>query len=286
MVRSLSAFADDIGVSVGDVIRILMVLVLVLGSIGAAKLKRKKLHNVNFSKMSISILKNRPTRRRLWHLELRSVIALSTWVSLLALVPRVRLGMLPAGSFSSELGKRIKILGLSPIEAVLAFCVFAFSVIRFSLQLVPLSFVLLWHFGLALDICSSSPQCSLVVSVLCSLRRMGMPVEVPDLPYTSRATMFRTAIGSEVMGRAAGEVCAVRNSDEAVFHPRHSDWLTALLYILLWGIEVDLPRSLTLTPWAVRRFQWGVMKILRGNLDARALHGAISKRLQFFNLDT
>ena len=117
----------------------------------------------------------------------------------------------------------IKTLGLSLTEAVLAFCVVAFSVIRFSLQIVPLSPVLIWHFGLALDICISSPRYSLGVSVLCSLRRMGMPVGVLDSPSTSRAFMFFTAIGSEVLDKAAREVCAVKNSDEAVFHPRHSD---------------------------------------------------------------
>lgn len=54
---SLSAFADDIGVYVGDIIIILMVLVLLLGSIGAAacfKLNWKKTHMVNFSKFSFS----------------------------------------------------------------------------------------------------------------------------------------------------------------------------------------------------------------------------------------
>ena len=124
-----------------------------------------------------------------------------------------------------ERARHIKTLGLSLTEAALAFCVFAFSVIRFSFQLVPHSLVLISHFGLGLDICTSSPRYSLGVSVRCSLRRMGVPAEVPDLPSTSRATMFRAAIGPEVLDRAAREVCAVKNSDEAVFHPRHSHWL-------------------------------------------------------------
>ena len=50
---SLSAFADDIGVSVGDIIRILFIIVPLLGSIGAAtclKLNWKKAHIVDFSK--------------------------------------------------------------------------------------------------------------------------------------------------------------------------------------------------------------------------------------------
>ena len=57
---SLSAFAGDIGVSVGDIIRISMVLVLLLGSIGAAacfKLHWKKIHIVNFAGFSSFQLK-------------------------------------------------------------------------------------------------------------------------------------------------------------------------------------------------------------------------------------
>ena len=50
------AFADDIGASVGDVIRALLVLVPVLGPIGAAtclKLNWKKTHIVNLSKFFV-----------------------------------------------------------------------------------------------------------------------------------------------------------------------------------------------------------------------------------------
>ena len=99
-----------------------------------------------------------------------------------------------------ERARHIKTLGLSFNGAILAFCVFAFSVIRFSLRLVPISLALIWNFGLALDICTSFPRFSLGVSVLFSLRRLGMPIEVPDLPSTSRATMYRTASASEVLG--------------------------------------------------------------------------------------
>ena len=53
---SLSAVADDIGVSVGDSIRALLVLVPILGPMKAAtclKLSWKKTHIANFSKFSI-----------------------------------------------------------------------------------------------------------------------------------------------------------------------------------------------------------------------------------------
>ena len=73
-----------------------------------------------------------------------------------------------------ERARHIKTLGLSLNETVLAFCVFAFSVIRFSLQLVPLSPVLIWNFGLALDICAPSPRYSLGVTyVVCSVPSVG-----------------------------------------------------------------------------------------------------------------
>ena len=103
---SLSAFADDIGISVGDIIRILFILVPLLGSIGAAtclKLNWKKTHIVNFSKFSN--FKSRSRSRRLCHLhsELRSVTMLSIWAFLLGLRPRTEHGMLLAGNFLSVL---------------------------------------------------------------------------------------------------------------------------------------------------------------------------------------
>ena len=59
-VGGLSAFADDIGVAVGDIISALSVLVPILGPIEAAtclKLNWEKTHTVNFSKFSIFKLK-------------------------------------------------------------------------------------------------------------------------------------------------------------------------------------------------------------------------------------
>ena len=178
----------------------------------------------------------------------------------------------------------IRTLGLSLNEAILAFCVFAFSVIRYTLQLVPLSPVLIWNFGLALDICTSTPRYSLGTSVLCSLRRLGMPIEVPDLPSTSRATMFRTAAASGVLDRVAREVCEVRESDEAVLHPRHSTWLgESTVYTLVRNKE-ELAAIPGVSDLLGRRVQWGVMKILRGGISAECLIDTISRRLQYFGI--
>ena len=225
---SLSAFADDIGVPVGDIIRALLVLVPVLGPIAAAtclKFKWKKTHIVNFSKFLFSSSRSRLGRRCRRLLEPRFAILLRRYLGfLVGPCAKDHAWEAPCRKLL-ERARHIKSLGLSLNEAVLAFCVFAFSVIRFSLQLVPLSPVLIWNFGLALDICTSSPRHSLGVSVLCSLRRLGLPIVVPDLPSTSRATMYRTANASEVLGRLFDEVCATRDSDRAVFCPRHHSWI-------------------------------------------------------------
>ena len=226
-VGCLSAFAGDIGVSVGDIISALLVLVPILGPIDAAtclKLSWKNAHIVNFSKFSILKLKKQ--------IEEAVPKAHGAEICYYARYLGFLVGSCAKGHAWEapcrkllERARHIKTLGLSLNEAVLAFCVFAFSVIRFSLQLVPISPALIWDFGLALDICTSSPRYSLGVSVLCSPRRLGMPIEVPDLPSTSRATMYRTANASEVLGAPYEEVCATRDSDWAVFCPRHQPWI-------------------------------------------------------------
>ena len=92
---SLSAFADDIGVSVGDIIRALLALVPILGPIGAAtcfKLNWKRTHIVNFLSFYFSGSKRRLRRQCHRHLELRFVILLGTRDFLLAPVPRTMHG--------------------------------------------------------------------------------------------------------------------------------------------------------------------------------------------------
>ena len=156
--------------------------------------------------------------------------------------------------------------------------------IRFSLQLVPISPVLIWNFGLALDICTATPRYSLGVSVLCSFKRLGMPVEVPDLPSTSGATMYRTASASEVLESLCEEVCATRDSDLAVFCPRHQPWIGESSIYNLMKVEVELSRVPGVSDLSGRRVQWGVMKILRGALGGHELHDTITRRLQYFGI--
>ena len=134
-VWSLSAFAGDVGVSVGDIIRALLVLVPILGPIEAAtclKPNWKKTHIVNFSKFSIS----KPKKQ----IEEAVPLALGAEICYYARYIGFLVG--PCAKEHAweapcrkllERARHIKTLGLSLNEAVLALCVFAFSVIRFFL---------------------------------------------------------------------------------------------------------------------------------------------------------
>ena len=74
-----------------------------------------------------------------------------------------------------------------------------------------------------------------------------MPIEVPDLPSTSGATMYRTANASEVLETLYGEVCATRDSDLAVFRPRHQPWIEESSVFNLMKVKRSCPRSVSYT---------------------------------------
>ena len=285
---SFSAFADDIGVSVGDVIRALLVLVPILGPIEAAtclRLNWKRTHIVNFSKFFILRLKKQIEKAVPQVLGAEICYFARYLGFLVGPCAKNHAWEAPCRKLL-ERARRIKTLGLSLNEAVLVFCVLVFSVIRFSLQLVPAFPVLVWNFGLALDICTSYPRYSLGVGVLCSFRRLGMPIELPDLPSTPRATMYRTANAFEVLDRLYEEVCSTRDSDGAVFCPRHHPWVMESAIFDLVKVKSELSSMPGISSLSGRKVQWGVMKILRMGLGDRELHDTISRRLQYFKIGT
>ena len=256
---SISAFADDIGVFVEDIIRALLVLVLILSSIGAAtclKLYWKKTHIANFYKLTIFQLKRQIEEAVPQALGAEICYFAKYFGFLAGPCAKDHAWDAPCRKLP-ERARHVKTLGLYLNEAVLAFCVFAFSVIRFSLQLVPLSPALFSHFGLALDICTSSPRYSPGVNVLCSLRRLGMPIEMPDLPSTSKATMYRTAAASEVLDRLSGEVYAARDSGEAVFCPRHHAWIKESTTFNLVKVRYELSSVPGIGTLSGKKIQWG-----------------------------
>ena len=112
-----------------------------------------------------------------------------------------------------------------------------------------------------------------------------MPIEVPDLPSTSRATMYRTANASEVLGTLYVEVCATRDGDWAVFRPRHQPWTLESSILNLMGVEEELSSVPGISDLSGRKVQWGVMKILRGALGGHELHDTITRRLQYFGIN-
>ena len=133
----------------------------------------------------------------------------------------------PSGKLLKR-ARHVRSLGLSMTEARLAFKVFAVSVIRYTLQFVAPSLGLVRDFRLALDIALSSPRHALGEGILCNLRRLGKPCEYPHLDSVSSATQYRTAVRSEVLGDLEDLVRRARESDDAVLHPKHTEWMGRL----------------------------------------------------------
>lgn len=52
-----------------------------------------------------------------------------------------------------------------------------------------------------------------------------MPCKYPHLDSASNATIYRTAVRSEVLGDLEDLVRRARDSDDAVLHPRHTEWM-------------------------------------------------------------
>ena len=111
-----------------------------------------------------------------------------------------------------------------------------------------------------------------------------MPIEVPDLPSTSRATMYRTAKGSEVLEILYEDVNGTKNSDLAVLCPRHQQWIDGSSLFKLMEVKIELSRIPGVSSLSGRRTQWGVMEILRGALGGHELRATISRRLQCFGI--
>ena len=145
--------------------------------------------------------------------------------------------------------------------------------------------VLEYNFGLALDIATSSPRYALGEGVLCSLRRLGLPIEVPSLPSTSRAPLYRTAIRFEVLEKAASEIYAASDSDDAVFQPRHLSWINEYVIYRFIRNRDEFACIPAARNSEGGRLQWGVMKIVRVMDDAGKLMGTLSRRIGFFGFD-
>ena len=240
-----SAFAYDVGLALPDVIRGLRQLVILLDQVGAASglhLDWSKTVLLNFSRFS-----DFQVRRKLEESVPRAsgILIHSSGKYLGYLVgpsAATKVWDKPSGKFLRRV-RHVRGLGLSLFETSIAFGIFAFSVLRFALQLMSVSAILTCMYGIALDIVPGTPGYVCGTSILCHLQTLGFPPnsDFPNLPLVSRATAYRTAIRSHVLSPLSGLVDAARGSDEAYFLPRHRDWADAntLSYLLRVKREVE-----------------------------------------------
>ena len=91
--------------------------------------------------------------------------------------------------------------------------------------------------------------------------------------------MYRVANASEVLETLYEEVIATRDSDLAVFCPRHQPWIGEPSIFNWVRVKVELSLVPGVSSSSGRRIQWGVLKILRGALGGHELRDTISRRL-------
>ena len=229
-----SAFADDVGLALPGVIHGLRQLVILLDQVGSASgldLNWTKTVLLNFSKFS-----DFQVRRKLGESVPRAsgILIQSSGKYLGYLVgpsAATKVWDKPSSKFLRRV-RHVRGLGLSSFGTSIG--VFAFSVLRFTLQLVSVSTTPTSMYGIALDIVTGTPRYAYGASILCHLQTLGFPPnsDFPNLPLVSRASAYRTAIRSHVLSPLCGLVA--RDSDEAYLLPRHRGWAetNTLSYLL------------------------------------------------------
>ena len=278
-----SAFADDVGLALPDVIRGLRQLVILLDQVGAASglhLNWTKTVLLNFSKFS-----DFQVRRKLEEsVPLASGILIQSSGKYLGYLvgpsAATKVWDKPSSKFLRRV-RHVRGLGLSLFETSIAFGVFAFSVLRFTLQLVSVSTALTSMYGIALDIVTGTPRYAYGASILCHLQTLGFPPssDFPNLPLVSRATAYRTAIRSHVISPLCGLVAAARDSDDAYFLPRHRDWAEAnsLSYLLRVKREVEAIPAVP-SDDGQRHFQGILLKFLKTTSGSGELRATLIRR--------
>ena len=282
-----SAFADDVGLGLPDVIRGLRQLVTLLDQVGSAS----GLH-LNWTKMvllSFSKFSDFQVRRKLEESVPRAygILIQSSGKYLGYLVgpsAATEVWDKPSSKFLRRV-RHVRGLGLSLFETPIAFGIFAFPVLRFTLQLASVSTTLTSMYGIALDIVTGTPRYAYGASILCHLQTLGFPPnsDFPNLPLVSRASAYRTAIRSHVLSPLCGLVAAARGSDEAYFLPRHRDWAetNTLSYLLRVKREVEaipgIPRD-----EGQRHYQGILLKFLRPTADSGELRATLVRRAIHF----
>ena len=279
-----SAFAYDVGLALPDVIRGLRQLVILLDQVGAASglhLNWTKTVSLNFSRFS-----DFQVRRKLEESVPRAsgILIQSSGKYLGYSVgpsAATKVWDKPSSKFFRRV-RHVRGLGLSLFETSIAFGTFAFSVLRFTLQLMSVSTTHTSMYGIALDIVTGTPRYAYGTSILCHLQTFGFPPnsDFPSLPLVSRATAYRTAIRSHVLSPLSGLVDAARDSDGACFLPRLRDWAdtNTLSYLLRGKREVEAIPGVPVDEGQRHYYQGVLLKSLRSITDSGDLRATLVRR--------
>ena len=282
-----SAFADDVGLALPDVVNGLRQLVILLDLVGAASglhLNWVKTVLLNFSRFS-----DFQVRRKLEESAPRAsgILIQSSGKYLGYIVgPQsvTKVWDKPSSKFLRRV-RHVRGLGLSLFETAVAFGIFAFSVLRFTLQLVSVSATLTNMYGIALDIVTGTPRHAYGASILCHLQTLGFPPcsDFPNLPLVSRATAYRTATRSHVLSPLCVLVDAARDSDDAFFLPRLRGWAStnSLSYLCRVKREVEAIPGAPVDAGQLH-FQRIVMTFLRSIAGSSALRDTLVRRAIHF----
>ena len=181
-----SAFADDVGLALPEVVHGLRQLVILLDWVGAAS----GLH-LNWTKMvllSCSKFSDFQVRRKLKQSAPRAsgILIQSSGKYLGYLVgpsAATKVWDKPSSKFLRR-ARHVRGLGLSLFETSVTFGIFAFSVLRITLRLMSVSTTFTSTYGIALDIVTGTPRYAYGASILCHLQTPGFPPnsDFPNLP--------------------------------------------------------------------------------------------------------
>ena len=281
----LGVFADDVGIGCGDCVSALVALspVLDIMRVGAClTLNWKKTYIVNFGSMSEFAFKRSIEQA----LPIASAVIVCRAARYLGFIVGPDAFELIWKLVCAKMLKRarhVRSLGLSLAETCVAFNVFVFSVARFVLQLVLPSSLLFWTYGLAIDIATGSPRYSMGVGVLCSLRRLGMPGQFPDLDSVSMASKYTVAVRSEVLDSELALISELRNSDDVVLQPRHEAWIRSSSVSVLAETRREVAeRIVGVGGLAVTGLQAKVAALLGGEATLRRLLLTLTRRASHF----
>jgi hypothetical protein len=289
---ALAAFADDLGMSLKDVVAGLVQLVPMFDLISLAsslRLNWKKTFLINFSKLSHFALK-RKVEETIPRITGITISGSGKYLGFMGGPDQqLVLWSSPIKKFLDRV-RHIKSLGLALADATLAFKVLAFSILSFTFQLAKPNGFLFKQVEIAMDIVTSSPRYAFGKGILCRLRDLGFSNEFPDINCVSRASLYRVACKSKILNLCYDRIQEAHASDDALFLPRHRAWSALSSFENLLSNRKSLERIGNelpdLCPYGLQRKVYNILRTELGNasliatLKARINH-LFSPRIDF-----